>query len=260
MSFHLFKQLRLLLIFGVLACGLASCASFKKEKSGAELRKEGYEALLKAVKPGMYRRQLYAVLPPYKMPMARPPFPGAFAGLQLYYAHLEKHELDEECWLAVRYQIKNGKEYPEQEPVATGKRPATIDELLVATELLDPPLHRKVPSRENPDDIILSISSVCPKDRPFSDFYSEDTSNPTQEHGWKFGRKMEIQQMATLLSRAPGVHVPIQSPVRAVGAKPKLNSGAPLAASGADFPFVYPQPAPFAGKKPKSVSDRPPLP
>lgn len=218
MSFRLFRQLCLRLISGVFACSLVSCATFTKEKSGAELRKEGYEILLQTVKPGMYRRQLYAVLPPYKKPAARPPFPGSVYGLQFFSAHQEKHALDEECHLVVHYQLKNRGEYPSEGRLVKGKLP-TIDELLYSTSAVYPVIDWIVPSKENPNDIILSVSGVCLKDD--SQIFWEETLDPTQEHGVKFGREMESRN---------------------------------------DFPFRPGAPLPFTLRKPKAVSDRPPLP
>jgi len=215
------SMMRAAVVVWMLGAGLTSCASFKKEKSGAELRKEGYEALLKTVKPGMYRRQLYAVLPPYKKPLAKPPLEGTVVALQLYWAHQEKHELDEECHLMVHYQLKTGREYPTKRRVEKGMWPSTIDELLSATALGSPTNDRTVPSKENPDDIILSVSKVRLNDELAELMLPEDTLHPTQEHGVKFGRERESRN---------------------------------------DFPFRAGPPSPFAPGKPKAVSDRPPLP
>lgn len=216
----------------MLGAGLTSCASFKKEQSGAELRKEGYEAILNTVKPGMYRRQLYAVLPPYKKPMARPPMLIDTKGFFL--AHNERHMLDPECYFLIHYQPKDGNEYrkhkwnePRSDIRSANK---SIDGLLTEAirkarggdgswakfEFTRP----EVLSEENPDDIILAISQVHLTTESEEPFWIEITRAPTQEVCW------------------------------------------PSTTTGNDFPFVYPPrtPADLAGGKPKSVSDRPPLP
>ncbi|WP_147263194.1 hypothetical protein [Roseimicrobium gellanilyticum] len=216
----------------LLGAGLTSCASFKKEKSGAELRKEGYDALLKTVKPGMYRRQLYAVLPPHKKPTAQPPSVCAFAGVLMYWAHHERHELDPECHLEVSYQLKNGNEYKRRKrsmhgtPVnLSSMHPITLDtigKLLMEASAQTQFADGETNSKENPDDIILSVSKVHLKDEHPAEFgIPAYTIHPTQEHGVKFGRERESRN---------------------------------------DFPFRAGPPSPFASGKPKAVSDRPPLP
>jgi hypothetical protein len=186
-------------ISSVAVMGLASCSSFTKEKSGAEIRKEGYAALLKTVKPGMYRRQLYAVLPPCEKPMAKPPSVCGVAGVLMYFAHAETHKLDTECHLRVAYQLKNGDEYktsktapPRRSKARASKQagsitPDSIDALLFAEVSIETPfVTGRTPSRENPDDIIMSISDVHLESA--SEAISlEITISPTQEHGRKFG-------------------------------------------------------------------------
>ncbi len=217
-------MMRAAFVAWVLGAGLTSCASFQKEKSGAELRKEGYEVLLKTVKPGMYRRQLYAVLPPCEKPKAlSPQFSGRFFSAPFFNEHMEWHRLDEECLLLVKYQLKNQREYPSR----TGSFPKTQAPDHRSTVNEGPRIleGKRVPSKENLDDIITSISpvqlSTGTPNFPVMSF----TTSPWQEAGNVHGRK-------------------------------------PLVASGLDFPFVFPPrtPAALAGGKPKSVSDRPPLP
>lgn len=217
-------MMRTAIVALMLGAGLTSCASFKKEQSGAELRKEGYEALLKTVKPGMYRRQLYAVLPPCEKPMAlSPQFSGRLFSAPIFNEHMEWHRLDEECLLQVRYQLKDQRDYPSR----TGSFPKTraLDPRSTVNEGPKIPEGKRVPSKENPDDILTSISSVQLSTGAQDFPVITVTTSPWQETGNIYGRK-------------------------------------PLSVSGEDFPFIYPQgtPAPFAEEKPKSVSDRPPLP
>ncbi|QIF01160.1 hypothetical protein [Roseimicrobium sp. ORNL1] len=183
--------------------GFTSCASFQKEKSGAELRKEGYEALLKTVKAGMYRRQLYAVLPPCEKPKAQPPSFCGIGGVTMYWAHQETHKLDPECHLTVCYQLKNGGEYRRRNEWAlrTTKPPATkpfaltpdtIDALLKAEAfVLTEFAEDEVPSKENPDDIIMSISGVHLTSPLSKQIPMEITISPTQQQGFILGRRTE---------------------------------------------------------------------
>ena len=71
---------------GLLAFSLGACSS---DKTGAALRKEGYDAILKNIKPGMHRRQLYALLPPARKPTAYPPRLGNPLNFMSYSAHRE---------------------------------------------------------------------------------------------------------------------------------------------------------------------------
>lgn len=212
-------MMRTAIVALMLGAGLTSCASFKKEQSGAELRKEGYEALLKTVKPGMYRRQLYAVLPPYKKPMARPPVIGgrifmlpSIPGREGYLAHQEKHELDEECWVIVNYQLRDGKEYP---PPPQSKS-LSLDSLISKPKRT--PLVMR--SKENPDDIIYSVSAVCLKSsHAETSSLAFSTFLPTQENAILFGRK------DASLNEVLWLH----------GAFPQ-----PTSKDLGDFPFTYP--------------------
>lgn len=212
------RLLTLCLAFAVTA-GLASCSSLTREKSSVELRKEGYETLLKKVKPGMYRRQLYAVLPSYRKPIARPPVVGGTPFMlpcppdrYPHWAHQELHKLDDECWLVVNYQLKDGNEYPAPPEPRNG---TSIDGLL--TKAMSPSPPRMTHSRENPDDIIFSISNVCQKSKATeaSDFQFS-THVPTQEQGILFGRALFTQQEFEWLL---GIH--------SAGSPPKSASSSP---------------------------------
>lgn len=169
-----------------MAAGLVSCSGLTRERSGAELRKEGYDMLVKTVKPGMYRRQLYAVLPPFKKPMAKPAQQWGVAGLLTYTPHQEVHELDEECRLVIDYQLKNGGEYKDPREKNWGRDPRTIDELM---DMFASIAASRVPPKQNPDDIITSISEVLLKAEPSPPPNYGGTVSPTQEHGVLFGRE-----------------------------------------------------------------------
>jgi hypothetical protein len=138
----------------VLALSLGTCSSYK---TGVELRKEGYDEIARSIKPGMHRRQLYALLPPMRKPVADPPFAFPIHSLPgpSVYQHRERHELDEECHLIVHYQLKDEPEHTyrrAKKPAAT--TPESIDALLAAITLPSP----STPSKENPNDIIVHIS------------------------------------------------------------------------------------------------------
>jgi hypothetical protein len=197
--------------------GLASCSSFTKDKSGAEIRKEGYNALLKTVKPGMYRRQLYAVLPPHGKPVARPPDLFAFVSVPVYGAHQETHVLDDECYVTVHYQLKDGKEYTRptrgtRGPTRSGTKantpitPDSIDQLLEEATLL---ARHEMPSRENADDIIISVSEVhISTASPRIVEMPTMTGFPTQEHGVKFGRPIEPNKLDFPFLEVRGPSIP----------------------------------------------------
>ncbi len=193
----------------VLGAGLTSCASFKKEKTGAELRKEGYEALLKTVKPGMYRRQLYAVLPPCRTPLAEPPSMKPLVHTEDGWstktdAHMECHDLDDECFLVVYYQLRNGREYgfpqsaidPPPPKRDKGSVQITPDIAHVCGFL---PMSESVPfrkgqphSKENPDDIIVSTLGVFSRAVPVPNFGSQYIQFPFQRPGARIGRPLSV--------------------------------------------------------------------
>lgn len=222
------------LMIGAVAGCLLSCASFKKEKSGAELRKEGYEALLKTVKPGMYRRQLYAVLPPFRAPLAKPP---TMLPLVLTEdgkstktdAHMECHELDDELFLAVYYQLKNAREYGFTQSVIdpmpptrrTGERTGSIfiTPDVVTCAILRPthewfPFrgHRPV-SKENPDDIIVARMGVFSRSIPVPELSEVHIQFPFQKPDARIGRPLwtagAVQQGR---SAARNYHEPHEQP------------------------------------------------
>jgi hypothetical protein len=213
------SMMRAAVVVLVLGAGFTSCASFKKEKSGAELRKEGYDALLKTVKPGMYRRQLYAVLPPCEKPKAQPPRVCGVAGILMYWAHQERHQMDPDCYLDVHYQLKNGNEYrklkaaptPRTTKASTRKpvplTPDSIDALLTAEarELTDF-VEDEVPSKENPDDIIISISGVHLVSQAPKQLHLGITVSPTQEQGFIFGRARETVPLLPMAVEPTKLH------------------------------------------------------
>jgi hypothetical protein len=190
-------------VLGLLAL-LSACSS---DKTGAELRKEGFDAILKNIKPGMYRRQLYALLPPMHKPTAYPPRVSYFhwKGSAPYSDHREEHPLDDECSLEVTYQLKNGKEYAEPRSErdkvfrtkgSSSKRltPDSIDELLSAAACPPLPYNDRfragpLPSRENPDDIIVSVSETLIHTQPGDVMTFGTMFYPTQDN-LKFGRRI----------------------------------------------------------------------
>lgn len=197
--------------FSLLALALGACSS--SGKSGAALRKEGYDAIVRNIKPGMYRRQLYALLPPARTSEAQPPELLGIIGIALYTEHREKHDLDDECYLNVRYQLKNGKDYANPrygksvQIAPKGKLPPgadSIDALLNPSPyeidlLLDSSNRFKpgvVPSRENPDDIITSISTTLLVNDPVRTIDFGTTVSPTQD-SFRFGRDLSRTQTPT---------------------------------------------------------------
>jgi hypothetical protein len=179
------------------------------------LRKEGYDSIVKNIKPGMHRRQLYALLPPMRKPQAEPPRMWDFVGSLQYTEHVETHELDDECHLMVSYQLKDGSEYLTPSSLLAQRRakkghsltpdsidicppivvkPDGIDKLLKQLGIEAPKFKTgPVPSMENPDDIVTAISRTRFMTR--TDIDSEDkisflrvTSAPTQD-ATAFGRE-----------------------------------------------------------------------
>lgn len=206
--------MRAVLAAFVCGVGCTSCASFQKEKSGAELRKEGYEALLRTVKPGMYRRQLYAVLPPHETPLSVPPLLMAVAytgstASPLFRPHMECHFMDEECYAVVFYQLENGSEYGLRDIAPRhGTMPDSID--FAPSKLSDwiPFGKGKSPSKENPDDIVLDVSPVHLTRKAPDRLQIPATASPLQEEGKLFGRKIAIEPGAdSPLPMAPSPEV-----------------------------------------------------
>ena len=158
----------------VLGAGLISCDPAGGGKVQPESSKQHYETLLKTVKPRMSRRELYAVLPPHTTPAA---FPAAFSGRAysagLYYAHQEKHELDEAYFLVVEYQVRTESDYEKPAREAAAKVPLKTKTGLEFEGL-------PVRSMENPDDIIERISLVQIAATPAQFYGRSMTSFPYQ--------------------------------------------------------------------------------
>lgn len=147
------------LAVAVFAGAMVSCTSTQETD-----RQKGYGELAECIKPGMYRRQLYAVLPPMEKPLATP-FPVAVASMWTYPFNKEKHRLDPEHFLEVTYYARNPLGSTPSKPKRSSKvrSPGTIDGLI--EDVFGPP-GKPGPSKESPDDVIASISPVqfnrCP--------------------------------------------------------------------------------------------------
>lgn len=130
-------------------------------------RERAYRHLASLVKPGMLRRQLYALLPPKDTPLATPPGIESIIGVAIFSTHRERHLLDSDFCLEVYYRIDNPKEYgielrrgkPKALPPST--QPNSIDALLAS-----PPTNiegvewshgKTVPSCQNPNDVIVAV-------------------------------------------------------------------------------------------------------
>lgn len=158
--------------------------------------------LVKTIKPGMYRRQLYAVLPPYITPIAKPPtihsvFYTDSGATYVFMPHQETHEMDEECMIIVQYQLRSGAEYLKRgaslDPLDLRARPTKwsdvgSDGVLNYPSGISPYRESEMPSKENPDDIIVSLSSLHTKSHPGGKHPKVLLASPTQKHGEVFGR------------------------------------------------------------------------
>jgi len=142
-------------LLSLLTLGLGACASSKYRD--ATLRKKGYDRIVKSIRPGMTRQQLYALLPPARRPTASPPLTNSPAS-QGCTQREDTHPLDDVCLLLVRYQLKNPAEYPpppKSRPHTGKEEPASLEQLMDTPEGYS---RTWVPSRENPGDIVTAIS------------------------------------------------------------------------------------------------------
>jgi hypothetical protein len=147
------------LAVAVFAGTLVSCRSTQETD-----RQKDYDELAECIKPGMYRRQLYAVLPPMEKPVATP-VRVAVDSIWTHPLEKEKHRLDPEHLLEVTYYAKNPLGRTSSPPKRSSKVriPDTIDGFL--EDAFSPP-GKPGPSKESPDDVIAWISPVQFKRRP----------------------------------------------------------------------------------------------
>jgi hypothetical protein len=106
-------------------------------------RRIAYQRLLRYIEPGMTRRQLYALLPPARTPLAVPPQFAAVIGTVCYTPQTEQHPLDDKFSLSVEYRPADVRAFPKFRLT-----PKWIDEFLFPKS--PPPKPR--PSRQNLDD------------------------------------------------------------------------------------------------------------
>ncbi|WP_038166216.1 hypothetical protein [Verrucomicrobium sp. BvORR106] len=147
------------LAVAVFAVTMVSCASTQETD-----RQKGYGELAECIKPGMYRRQLYAVLPPMEKPVATPVAVAAYS-IWTYPFEKETHRLDPEHFLEVTYYVRNPLGRTSSKPKRSSKVPSpdTIDGFI--EDAFGPP-SKPGPSKESPDDVIASISPVQFKRQP----------------------------------------------------------------------------------------------
>lgn len=147
------------LTVAVFAGAIVSCTSTQETD-----RQKGYGELAECIKPGMYRRQLYAVLPPMEKPVTVPIL-TALASVWTHPFEKEKHRLDPEHFLEVTYYARNplGRTSSPSKRSSKVRTPDTIDGLL---EDAFGPSSKPGPSKESPDDVIASISRVQFERRP----------------------------------------------------------------------------------------------
>ncbi len=102
---------------------------------------------------GMTRRQVYAVLPPYRRPVAVPPQLTGCIGVEFYSYHREVHRIDAHRYVEILYRLANRTEYP----VSILNRTMKID--LDGLTCLP-----SVPSAQNRRDVVYRATDVTVSD------------------------------------------------------------------------------------------------
>ena len=143
----------------VAAGSLNGCASAPDPVSA---RKNAYERLLSLIEPGMHRRQLYALLPPRRTPIAYPN--RAFSGnstlsVPVVISSMEVHELDREFSLFVQYRFANPGEYPNPQIEIGDISDKAIDALLFGS------WSKPIKSVQNLDDEIAGRPTLMHRRR-----------------------------------------------------------------------------------------------
>ncbi|HSJ02241.1 MAG TPA: hypothetical protein VK956_07285 [Verrucomicrobium sp.] len=118
--------------------GMLGACSTKVETTTATSH---YQKILKDIKPGISRQQLYAILPPFSHPVAKVP-QSSFRGPRLENAS-ELHPLDNGHFVEIRYKLS-----------PSGPQIDNIDLLMASSA------DGGMPSVENPRDTIVRISGV----------------------------------------------------------------------------------------------------
>ena len=144
-------SLRLFLPAMVALVAFSGCASKSSDPLAA--RRKAYQRLASFLEPGMTRRQLYALLPPAKRPMAQSCISTSGAFPPACMMDREWYPLDQNLTLQVSYRLANPREYPvtSSSKFPAHPTPKEIDALLFP---------RLVPSRENPNDVLLERPHV----------------------------------------------------------------------------------------------------
>lgn len=184
------SRIVLLIASIVLTTGMTGCHNVANLSKNDDLRRHkdqrerAYRRLVGFVKPGMLRRQLYVLLPPKDTPRATPPGIENIIGMAVFSTHRERHLLDSDFCLEVYYQIDNAKEYGIElrkgrpKALPPSNQPNSIDALLASPPAIIEGVEwshgKKVPSRQNPNDVIVDIR-LC-SNMPTNEFPS---SRPT---------------------------------------------------------------------------------
>ena len=147
---------RLLALLLTALCVLPSCASSPRNPLAA--RQRAYARLASFLKPGMTRRQLYALLPPQRTPTytvsASPLAPGISFFPSPFDYRVETHPLDPDFYLSVSYLLA----HPDSAPVV--HRPITsktIDRFLFGPAFPTNTLR----SKQDMDDRLFFSPSVA---------------------------------------------------------------------------------------------------
>lgn len=139
------------------ACLLSGCANPRDPLAS---RERAYERLLSFIEPGMTRRQLYALLPPRRTPVAHWSGPitmsgvyGGGLGLDLTYS--ERHELDRQFFLLVQYRLADPREFPRLR-VDIPKPGTAISGNAIDALLFGSWSEKRIKSAQNLDDEVVS--------------------------------------------------------------------------------------------------------
>ena len=113
---------------------------------------------------GMTRRQVYAVLPPYRRPVAVPPHLTRCMGVAFFSSHREVHRIDAHRYVEILYRLADHTEYPVS--TLNGTKKIDLAGLLYLSNL------PTAPSAQNRHDVVYRATDV--------------TVSNSEARGWAF--------------------------------------------------------------------------
>ena len=142
---------------------LTSCAS--PPRTDLDLRSDAYKKILSMIEVGMTRKQLYALFPPMRRPIAKPPrITSICGGFVDFVSHRELYPLDRDFGILVTYRLATTNELAAYEALMRKGSKVKMRAILTGNHaswrdyvdaLKNPGPEVKVPSRENMRDEVF---------------------------------------------------------------------------------------------------------